>query len=218
MALNYQLSTERIRNRLIVAHSKKAKICAKFFTAENRFFKEHIYNQAVLVAGSGLGHDSFELAKFNKKITGIELLELLVQESKKIAEKRNVRNVSFELGNIAALRYPVNKFNTVVLNMGTFGNFDNKKKILSELLRVAKTVYFDFYLPTRAGFSERIKMYAQEKWVNPRVEKSAIVSDDGLYSASLSKKEVRKIVRALNANVKFYHFHPFAVMAEVTKK
>ena len=33
--------------------------------------------------------------------------------------------------------------------MGTIGDFEDKKTILRELLRVAKKVYFDFYPPTK---------------------------------------------------------------------
>jgi len=59
MALDYKLSTENIKQRLLVAHDpNQAVIRGKFFEAEYTFFREHIRNQRVLVAGSGLGHDS----------------------------------------------------------------------------------------------------------------------------------------------------------------
>lgn len=89
MALEYSKSAKTILERLKVAHNPKiAKIRAEFFEKENNFFRKHIRNQRVLVSGSGLGHDSFELAKYNKEIVGVELLRPLIGIAKKRSKKK----------------------------------------------------------------------------------------------------------------------------------
>jgi len=91
MSLKYE-DSKIIKKRLEVAHNPRiAKIRGEFFQREYSFFKRYIKNQRVLIAGAGLGHDSFELAKYNKEVIGIELLKDLVKESKKIANKRGVK-------------------------------------------------------------------------------------------------------------------------------
>ena len=80
MALDYKLSTENIKERLLAAHNpKQAIIRGQFFEAEYDLFQKNIRNQKVLVAGSGLGHDSFELARYNREVIGVELLKPLVE-------------------------------------------------------------------------------------------------------------------------------------------
>jgi len=66
MSLHYEHSIETIVSRLTLAHNPEiARIRAEFFNEENEFFRQNIVNQNVLVAGSGLGHDSFQLAQYN---------------------------------------------------------------------------------------------------------------------------------------------------------
>lgn len=218
MAIQYDKISNMIITRLKLAHDPtQAIIRNQFFTAEYNFFKKHIQNQKVLVAGSGLGHDSFELAKHNKIIIGIEINKQGINYSKNKAKELGIDNVIFEYGDITNLRFSNNEFDSAVLNMGTIGNFNNKQKILSELLRVANTVYFDFYPPTQSGLEKRKKMYSEEKWINVKIKHTKITSDDGLDSISLSKEEIDSIVQSLGAKVKYHQFHEFSIMAEVTK-
>ncbi|MBS3172344.1 class I SAM-dependent methyltransferase [Candidatus Woesearchaeota archaeon] len=218
MALNYKLSIETIKQRLEVAHNpNQAVIRGQFFDLEYAFFQQNIRNQNVLVAGSGLGHDSFELARYNKKVVGVELIKPFVDHSNKQARILGLNNVVFQYGDITHLSFRNEEFDSAVLNMGTIGNFDDKQIILRELLRVANKVYFDFYPPTNLGLEKRRKMYSEEKWKNVRIEGDKVVSDDGLDSISLSQKELDTIIQSLGAKVKYYKFHEFSIMAEVTK-
>jgi len=218
MALDYKLSIENIKQRLEVAHDpNQAVIRGEFFEAEYGFFRDNIRNQRVLVAGSGLGHDSFELAKYNREIVGVELSEPFVGHSRRRAEELGLDNVIFQYGDITNFLLGDGEFDSVVLNMGTIGNFDDKQMVLNELLRVALKVYFDFYPPTPTGLEKRRKMYSEEKWENVRVQGSRVVSDDCLDSISLSQEEIDAIVQSLGAKVKYHHFHEFSVMAEVTR-
>jgi len=216
MALDYKLSTENIKQRLLLAHDpNQAIIRGQFFKAEYDFFQKHIRNQRVLVAGSGLGHDSFELAKYNREVVGVELLEPFITYSKEQAESLGLDNVVFQYGAITNLPFQDNEFDSAVLNMGTIGNFDNKKMVLNELLRVASKVYFDFYPPTSSDLEKRRKMYSEELWKNVRVQNTKVVSDDGLDSISLSQDEINSLVQSLGAKIEYHHFHEFSVMAEV---
>lgn len=219
MELEYKKLVKTIIERLTTAHdSAKAKIRGIFFEKEYEFFRKHIKNQIVLVAGSGLGHDSFEIAKQNKKVVGVELLRELVGIAKEKLEKLGFKNIEFKQGDFTDLQYPDSYFDSAILNMGTISDFESRAKVVKELLRVARVIYLDFYPPTRKGLKIRKKMYKEEEWQNVKIEGNAVVSDDGLYSASISKKEVLEMVDSIGAKVKFYPLCDFAVMAEITKK
>ena len=123
----------------------------------------------------------------------------------------------FLKGDITQLDYDNKEFDSAILNMGTIGNFDNKINVISELLRVARTVYFDFYPPTPEGLEQRRRMYSEEGWTNVRIEGKKVVSNDGLDSKSLSKKKINEIVKSIKAKVKYYEYHNFATMARIKK-
>jgi ubiquinone/menaquinone biosynthesis C-methylase UbiE len=218
MELEYKKLVKTIIERLTTAHdSTKAKIRGMFFQKENQFFKEHIKNQRVLVAGSGLGHDSFELARYNKKIVGIELLKELINIAQEKLKKFGLRNIEFKQGDFTKLQYPDNHFDSAVLNMGTISDFKNRAETIKELLRVSNTVYLDFYPPTSKGLQTRKKMYKEEEWQNVRIKGNVVISDDGLFSTSISKREISEMVEAIGAKVKYYPLRDFAVMAEIRK-
>ena len=219
MKLEYEKLVEIIIKRLTIAHdSTKAKIRGIFFKKEYEFFKKYIKNQIVLIVGSGLGHDSFELAKQNKEIIGIELLQRLVEISKEKLNKLGFKNIKFKQGDFKKLQYPDNYFDSVILNMGTIGDFEEKVEIMRELLRVSDVVYLDFYPPTEKGLQIRKKMYKEEEWQNVRIEGGAVVSDDGLFSKSISKEEISKIAELISAKVKYHSLCDFAIMAEIKRK
>lgn len=216
MVLNYQ-SLDYIRQRLEVSHDPRQSIIrGKFFQSEYQFFRKHIRNQNVLVAGSGLGHDSIELAKYNKSVVGVELIKVFFEESQKRIKNLRLKNIEFQHSDFTKLPYPNKYFDSAVLNMGTIGNFDDKHMVLAELLRVAANVYFDFYPPNKKGLEERKKMYKEEGWLNVRIKGVGLVSDDGLDSISLSPRDIEKVVRSLGAKVEFYKLNSFSVMAEIT--
>lgn len=218
MPLDYQPNSDIIKKRLEVAHNPDQSIVrCQFFDAENIFFRKHVFNQRVLIAGSGLGNDSFELAKYNNEVIGIDLIQSFVEYAKKEAKGRKLKNVHFECKDITKLDYPEDYFDSAVLNMGTIGNFDDKEKIISSLLKISKKLYFDFYPPIQKNLKKRKKMYEQEKWINVRIDGTKIVSDDGLDSLSLSEEEISRIIKSMGASVKYYRFHEFSIMAEVIK-
>lgn len=218
MNLEYKKEEEVIAARLEKAHDPStAKIRGEFFQAENLFFSQNIRDQRVMVAGSGLGHDAFELAKNNSEVVGVELLENLITASEDKLRKQGINNLRFVRGNIENLPFKDNSFDATVLNMGTIGNFNDKVRVLSELLRVAKKIYFDFYPATPSGLEKRKQMYEEEGWHNVRIENEALISDDGLYSKSIKTKEIEDLAEKLGAKIFFYQLNDYAIMAEMIK-
>lgn len=217
MSLEYQKSADIIIKRLESAHDIKRKHIRKdFFKAENKFFQAYIKNKKVLIAGSGLGHDTFELAKYNKEVIGIEIVEYFLDYSIDKLKELKLNNVKLKLGDFTKLSYKDKYFDAAILNMGTIGNFDDKEKVIKELLRVSKKVYLDFYKEDPTSLKIRKKMYEEEKWINVRIKGTTIKSDDGLESISIPKEEITKIVKKLKAKVKYYPILNFATMAEIS--
>lgn len=214
MALQYKKEAQNIIQRLKVAHTPSiARIRTRFFEQESLFFCGQIQGTRVLVAGSGLGNEAIELARFNIEVIGVEILKPLVELSKKEKEKAEISNLTFEEGDIRKLRFPDKYFGAAVLNMGTIGNFDDKFSVVKELSRVAHKVLLDFYPPNPEYYEERIKMYSEEGWKNVRMNGTIVISDDGLESRSLEETEFEDIAKRLNLSVRFYPFFSFAEMA-----
>jgi SAM-dependent methyltransferase len=219
MQMRYDRLTGIAVARLVTAHDPKiAKVRDSFFQSENAFFRQHIRGQTVLVAGSGLGHDSFELARYNKKVVGIEILGDLVGISRTRIPK-NLVNVNFWEGDFITYDFSHRDFDVAVLNMGTISDFNVKQQIdcINNLANAAKVVYLDFYPPGRDGLRTRVKMYQEEGWVNVRVDSTILVSSDGLYSKSIWIPEMTGLVKKAGCKVKYHDFCDFATMAEIRR-
>jgi len=210
MSTDYTKIERLLVERLSVAHSKKAGIRAKFFEKEFAFFKKHIKGKNVFVAGSGLGHDAFELAKYNNSVIGVEKLQVLVN----YANKKKLPNVEFICSDF--LKNDFGHFDVTVLNMGTIGNFDDKVTVINSLLEKANKVYLDFYIPS--CFEERIQMYEEEGWVNVKEKDSVILNSEGLESKSITRKEMEKILLLIGVVGRFYRLNEFTMMVEIEKK
>lgn len=213
MALDYT-KFNNIYEKLTLAHNPKiAKIRGEFLKKESQFFRQYINNQKVLVAGSGLGHDSIELGRYNKEVLGIELFQNLLESSKQYETKK----IKFLRGDIRNIPCLDNTFDCSILNMGSIGNFDNKKEILSELIRVSKKIYFDFYINTDYSLKKRVKMYEEEGWKNVKIIGEEIKSEDGLHSEPTYKKDLKIIAKDLSTKIKFYDMCDIAFMAKIIK-
>ena len=186
--------------------------------AEYDFFRENIKNKDVLVAWSWLWHDAFYLSYFNNNIVWFDLIESFVNYA--IIKKKylNIKNVDFLIWDIHNLSFLWNKkYNVSILNMWTLWNFDDIKSIIYEMLKFSDKFYFDFYSVNKTDIIHRKKMYDEEWRKNVKIQWDTIVSDDWLYSRSLSEKYISSIVSDLGAIVKFYKIHNFTILAEVIK-
>ena len=179
----------------------------EFLDSENHYFRQHIRDSKILVLGSGLGHDSEELATYNSEVVGIELLTRLALE----AGKSKSKNVRYITGNMFRMPFLDKTFDYAVLNMGTMGNFENPKTLLTEMLRVANTAVFDLYVASES----RVAMYEQEGWKNVRVEKGSVVSDDGLDSKEFTQSQWNELFEGIEKVVKT-SINEFTVMVEAS--
>ena len=221
----YEGNEAMIIERLLAAHNPdKAIIRDQVKQAEYKFFREHIRNQKVLVCGSGLGHDSFELASYNEAVVGYEMLEKLVDYATQERIKRKLKNVLFMHIDLLKLSFgdqlSLSDFlDTAIMNMGTMCNFepDEQREIIELVLRLVKkqTFFFSFYPPTKKSLEIRQRMYAEEYWVKTHLEGTTIVSEDGLFSKSYTKQHFRNIVKELGFKIKFHSLLDFVIMAEV---
>jgi len=224
----YEGNEKKIIERLLAAHDPtKAIIRNRVFQAEYEFFREHIQNQKVLVCGSGLGHDSFELAKHNQEVIGVELLDSLVAYAYAEKVRLGLKNVHLFSDNLTNPKwmngmYIYQYFDSAVMNMGTIGNFtkDEQAAIIFNVGKLAKVFYFDFYPPTEQALQTRKQMYLEEYWGEIRIEGTTLVSEEGLYSQSYDQQYFEDLATQIRndgrgAEVKFHQLTDFAIMAEI---
>lgn len=205
-----------VRKMLLQAHDPQvAKIRSRFLSKEYSFLKRRIQNQQVLVAGSGLGHDSFVLAPTNKRVVGVEIIPSFVEEARRKAQHQKLHNVEFYNDDILCLPHPQHYFDAVVLTMGTIGNFDDMELLIRRLLYVGKKLYFDFYSSSKRALLRRKKMYEEESNYKIYIKGSAIFNNEGFETKSYSKKSMKKLIRGVGASVKFFPILNFAYIAEV---
>ena len=123
MPLDYLQSDNIAVQRLNASHDPAVSIIrTAFFAAEYAFFRKHIRNSNVLVAGAGLGHDSVELAAYNHSVVGIELHPELVRRATRQCNHEQRGNVTFVQGDMRKTTFTDQSFDAAVLNMGTIGN------------------------------------------------------------------------------------------------
>lgn len=214
MTLDYLTHSKTIEERLLDSHDpKKATIRSKMLQSENNYFRANINNQNVLVAGSGLGHDTYELARYNRHVTGIELVPEFVDYSRRHID---LPNVNFVNGDFTDPKSIDGFFDSSVLNMGTIGNFDDPEEVIRSLLDVSSSLYFDFYFKESKALEKRERMYKEEGWKNIRVIGDMIVSDDGIEFKSFSEEEMDSIMASIERSAEYSQLNDFVVMAKVT--
>lgn len=212
---NYEFVLESIKRG---RDKNVCKIRAEIYGLENKFFSDRIRDKNVLVAGSGLGHDSFELAKYNKLVVGVDLLEGLVQKSRKLALEKGLDNVSFEVQDFFYLPYYDKEFDVSVLNSGTICNYVKREDLLKELFRVSDKVVFDYYLPGERNLKRRLAMYGEEGFHGSLyLDGEKFFDEAGFVSYAVENKELSDIARSLGAKIKIYSLFDFVNMAELYK-
>jgi len=223
MAFEYAKHIDKVMQALQTAHDLGiAKIRGGMIEKENEFFRMHIKDQRVIVAGSGLGHDAFELARYNKDVIGIDFIKPFVDYANEAKRDLGMWNTEFICGDFVKMKTHKILIDSVVLNMGTMGNFEETSSLISGLSKHAPTIYMDLYLNDYESMITRKKMYEEEGFQNVRIERNKILSDDGLYSCCPSKFELSRIVEQgyifnQKYHVQYYPLCDFAVMAKISK-
>ncbi|MCF7910526.1 arsenite methyltransferase [Candidatus Pacearchaeota archaeon] len=96
--------------------------------------------EIVLDLGSGAGFDSFlasEKVGENGKIIGVDMTKEMIDKARKNAEKNNIKNVEFKLGEIENLPLENNSVDKIISNC-VINLSEDKEKVFSEAYRVLK--------------------------------------------------------------------------------
>lgn len=94
----------------------------------------------VIDLGSGAGNDAFIARRFTGaagKVLGIDFTEAMINKAKANAEKLQLQNVEFRLGDIDDMPVTSNYANVIVSNC-VLNLVPNKHKVISEIFRVLK--------------------------------------------------------------------------------
>ncbi len=216
-AMAYGQFAETVRSRLLAAHDPAvAHLRARFFEAEQRILAERIRDSVVLVAGAGLGHDSFSLAPFNRRVVGLEILPSLAARAEEARGRQGLENVEFVCGDFyqPPLR-PV--FDAAVLNMCTICTVAEPAEAVAALLGISRQVYADTYLSTEDCVALRVQMHAGEGWRDLAVYDHTVISSDGLWSRGFTVEELSELGRQAGAGVELIPMLPFGNMAVFTR-
>mgnify|MGYP003665820283 CR=1 FL=1 len=95
-------------------------------------------NDEVLDIACGSGIVACEFAKHTNHVTGIDMTQVMLDEAKKLQTKLNLKNLTWQIGDVENLPYDDNSFSIVVSRFG-FHHFLNPLKVLSEMKRVCKS-------------------------------------------------------------------------------
>ncbi|MFD2036715.1 class I SAM-dependent methyltransferase [Belliella marina] len=94
-------------------------------------------NDTVLDVACGSGIVSCGFARHTSHVIGIDITKEMINEGKKLQEKSNLENITWQIGDVASLPYGDNLFSIVISRFG-FHHFLNPIKVLSEMKRVCK--------------------------------------------------------------------------------
>jgi ubiquinone/menaquinone biosynthesis C-methylase UbiE len=89
--------------------------------------------------GSGL--ISCELSKVANDITGIDITPTMIQQANLLKQEKNLKNVKYEIGDVAQLPYADESFSLVVTRY-SFHHLVDPSSVLSEMKRVCVIHHF----------------------------------------------------------------------------
>ena len=125
-----QFSKQAIGYSSIVSHSSALDKLIQWSSASKE--------DKVLDIACGSGIVSCEFAKHCGHVTGIDLTKAMITNAKKLQAKNNLKNITWDLGDVNTLPYPDDGFSIVVSRFG-FHHFLEPAKVLSEMKRVCKS-------------------------------------------------------------------------------
>jgi len=88
-----------------------------------------------LACGSGIVACAF--AEHAAQVTGVDITAGMIEEAKKLQQKKGLKNMQWQIGEVEALPYETNSFNIVVSRFG-FHHFLEPAKVLAEMVKVCK--------------------------------------------------------------------------------
>jgi ubiquinone/menaquinone biosynthesis C-methylase UbiE len=91
----------------------------------------------VLDVACGSGIVACAFAHHAGHVTGIDLTESMIEEAGKLQQKKGLKNMQWQIGEVEALPYENNSFSIVVSRFG-FHHFLEPARVLAEMKRVCK--------------------------------------------------------------------------------
>ena len=91
----------------------------------------------VLEIACGSGIVACEFARHTNSVTGIDMTQGMLDEAKKLQLEQQLKNITWQIGDVENLPYKDNNFSIVISRFG-FHHFLNPLKVLSEMKRVCK--------------------------------------------------------------------------------
>jgi ubiquinone/menaquinone biosynthesis C-methylase UbiE len=113
------------------------------FDAELDFLKKHLSNDClVLDLGCGIGRPTIDLAKYSKKIVGIDSDSRMLGIASKEAEEKDVSNLEFLEKDVLKTGFPDGSFGVTYATYNLIGSLDNDKgaiqDLVNEMARITK--------------------------------------------------------------------------------
>ncbi len=111
--------------------------------------------ESVIDIACGTGAQVWELARLAKSVTGLDLSESMIRHATKNAEKREITNVSFHVGDATNLSAFYNRnFDVAILSMALHQfKPDLRKRILSEAEKIAdRIIFLDYAVPLPVNY------------------------------------------------------------------
>ncbi|WP_147372231.1 class I SAM-dependent methyltransferase [Mariniphaga sediminis] len=91
----------------------------------------------VLDIACGSGIVSCAFAKYTSHVTGVDMTPEMLNEARKLQAKRNLQNITWEIGDVTSLPYADDHFSIVISRFG-FHHFLDPFQVLNEMKRVCK--------------------------------------------------------------------------------
>ena len=91
----------------------------------------------MLDVATGPGLDALKIAERASKVYAIDISEPMIEEAKKKAEEKEIKNIEFSVEDAYTLPFDKEMFDTVICN-NALHNMINPHKALSEIRRVLK--------------------------------------------------------------------------------
>ncbi|MGV8163126.1 MAG: class I SAM-dependent methyltransferase [Candidatus Nanoarchaeia archaeon] len=157
----------------------------------------------ILEAGVGIGRLIPEIAPIVTEFVGIDNANLMLKKSKEESKQySNVKIIKADLESLSKL-YPSNYFDYSLCVWNTLGNVTDEVQILREIARVTKksiiiTVYHKGTLEDRKNWYKTIGI----KILKIDEKNEIFYAESGLKSKSYSLKDIQKIAKASNLQIK----------------
>jgi len=142
---------------------------------------------SVLEIGAGSGYFSLAAARKVKRIEVLDIQKEMLEKIKEKAEKNNITNIRFTLGDAAKLPYPDNSFDVVFMTT-VLGEVHSMDSCLKEIHRVLKAKG-NFSVVEQKGDPEYIPL-----------KRLAVIA--AKYGFALSEKQTRLLSYSANFKAK----------------